>query len=1044
MADIAALRILVDASDADRAKASLDGLTGAGGRAEAVAGKLRSAFAQLGGVLGVGIGFRQVLRESIESQYAMAQLEAAVRSTGMAAGFTAQRLREQALALQQVTTFSHEAVEAAQAVLLLNENLKGVQFKQATLLAADLSARMGTDVAGAAKLLGRALQDPAMATMALNRAGLVFSMGEMEMMKQMMKAGDLAGAQARMLDLLTAKLAGSAVAARETLGGALAGLKNTLGDLMEVSKQGASGLIGTIEALTRALRGNAEAIRDTGLALGVMAGALTAVKVGGFLASVSGATAVLAALKTTAVGLVGFNLSAWLAGSGAAAATAATGFAALGTAVSAAALAAAPWLVLAGAFALLVEAIKNARREMGLIGDESAASVGGGLTAAGAPTRVMDAIAYRRAHGVEPARKLYSDIYGTGTRAGPENMGDTQKYDALIRERQTEVQRQTALNAAHDQGATALARLNAQYDAAKQRAEDAKEYRGQQLGQLNAITDAELRAKLVGIDLANMDAQLATKAEDATRKLTALADAQLAATRVGKIPEAAVAAENRDRQLTQLNAETDGMRRLAEARQRGVGAEEAMRVTLAGERAAREALTQAEQQSLVLTTKEVTEITKVAEAHEKARIALDKTTKDTTDKMDEGTKVMLRDIQRAFASFFQGLLEDGLSSFRSLTDAFRQMLDKMVANIAAAKLQEKMMSLVPVSTGGTATGSGNVGAGVFGGIAGFGVGYGLGHSIGGTGGVLAGTVGGAASGAMMGSMIAHGPGTLIGAAAGAIAGLVGGLLGVAQAARMAAEHFRALQDQLQQNLISIRAQVGAITQTEAALAQLHFAFEDLRAQANAALPGRGNEDERNRILDELNGLEAKRTAQLRAQAAAESQFAMEDLTVRMLRATGQDEAATMAALRLQHERERQDAVTNNTSETYRNTLALVQAAEETAALNGTLQDALRNTPAGFRVEGYTWMYREPRQDFPGTPPPVPPLPPHPIPDGGGRDITPMTVVQFRLGAGAITVVSSSGESPEDLARKVVRGIRSLAASTGGLNTKASRALDNIQ
>lgn len=256
MADVATLGLKVDASGAVRALKDFDNAADkaavSGTRLEKVTGHIKTAMAGLAGAAIVGV-FYKTVQETIAAQHAMAQLEAAVRSTGGAAGYTAQQLHEMSVAMMRRTTFSDETVKAAQAVLLLNENLRGLDFERTLQLSADLATRMGTNMADAAKLLGRALQDPAMATMALNRAGIVFDMSQTNMLKAMMKVNDTAGAQAMMLTLLEKKLSGSAAAARDTLGGALAALGNAWGDLFEVSERSTQGTVDGINAITRAL-----------------------------------------------------------------------------------------------------------------------------------------------------------------------------------------------------------------------------------------------------------------------------------------------------------------------------------------------------------------------------------------------------------------------------------------------------------------------------------------------------------------------------------------------------------------------------------------------------------------------------------------------------------------------------------------------------------------------------------------------------------------------------------------------------------------------
>jgi hypothetical protein len=238
-ADVATLGIKVDASGAITQLGAVEGAVGS----------LKAAFISMAGILGLGLGLREIVTASVDAQRSFAQLEAGVRSTGMAAGFTATQLHEQAMAMQELTSFSHDAIEKTQSIFLLFQDLKGVQFQQATQAAADLAARMGTDVPDAARQLGKALEAPATGLLMLRRAGIVFTDQQTEQIKTMAKAGDLLGAQTIILDLLTQKVGGSAAALRDTLGGALSNLKNQLVDFIEVSKDGSSGTIAFINTI---------------------------------------------------------------------------------------------------------------------------------------------------------------------------------------------------------------------------------------------------------------------------------------------------------------------------------------------------------------------------------------------------------------------------------------------------------------------------------------------------------------------------------------------------------------------------------------------------------------------------------------------------------------------------------------------------------------------------------------------------------------------------------------------------------------------------
>jgi hypothetical protein len=256
--DMATLAIQVDGDRAIQTvqhfgKAAEESATATELLTEAAEG-LESGMSKLRTVVGLGLFGAEFVRDTIAAQDSMAQLQAGVRSTGGAAGFTADQLRKQAYEMEELTTNTHTAVEATQSILLLFQNLSGKQFEEAEMATANLAARLKTDMPDAARQLGRALEDPAQGLLALRRAGIVFSEGQREMLKDMVLAGNQAQAQTIILDELNRRLEGSAVAARDTLGGALKGVIHDFDNLFEVTREGSSPVISTLNTIGEGLR----------------------------------------------------------------------------------------------------------------------------------------------------------------------------------------------------------------------------------------------------------------------------------------------------------------------------------------------------------------------------------------------------------------------------------------------------------------------------------------------------------------------------------------------------------------------------------------------------------------------------------------------------------------------------------------------------------------------------------------------------------------------------------------------------------------------
>lgn len=210
-----------------------------------------AAFAGVGVALAAGI-----IKNTIEAERVQAQLAAALKSTGGAAGLTQDQLNGMAGELQKVTTFGDEAINSAQALLLTFTKIGGDVFPQAIEAAADMATALGTDLADATKQLGKALNDPLKGISALGRAGVQFSEAQKAMIEDMVEAGRVADAQRIILAELETQFGGSAAAARDTLGGALEAAKNAFGDLLEgdTGSEGIKGTKAAIEQLTATMQ----------------------------------------------------------------------------------------------------------------------------------------------------------------------------------------------------------------------------------------------------------------------------------------------------------------------------------------------------------------------------------------------------------------------------------------------------------------------------------------------------------------------------------------------------------------------------------------------------------------------------------------------------------------------------------------------------------------------------------------------------------------------------------------------------------------------
>lgn len=223
-------------------KKQTDGATPSLGRFENASNKAKNGISgmrsELAGLVTIGtavLALNKFIAATVELENVQAQLAAGLKSTAGASGQTIESLNAHAAALQNLTTFSDEAVGAAQGIFLTFTKISGDVFPAATAAATDLATRMGGDLNGAALQLGKALNDPIRGVSMLGRAGVQFSAEQRGVIANFVETNQLAKAQAVILGELTTQFGGSAAAARNTLGGSLAGLRNAFDNLFEVT-----------------------------------------------------------------------------------------------------------------------------------------------------------------------------------------------------------------------------------------------------------------------------------------------------------------------------------------------------------------------------------------------------------------------------------------------------------------------------------------------------------------------------------------------------------------------------------------------------------------------------------------------------------------------------------------------------------------------------------------------------------------------------------------------------------------------------------------
>jgi len=198
-----------------------------------------SMTAATGGIAALGLGLGYAVSEAADAETTLAQLDQMVANVGANAGVTSPHLQALATDIQQTAGFSDEAVMSGESMVLMFQNVRNVAgqpiFDRVIRDAADLarSPAFNGDVAGAARTLGRAIDDPTAGFGRLRRAGIQLTEAQQEVISSLQESGDLEGAQAELLDVVEEKVNGLAAAYGETLAGSLDRTKEKLGENAE-------------------------------------------------------------------------------------------------------------------------------------------------------------------------------------------------------------------------------------------------------------------------------------------------------------------------------------------------------------------------------------------------------------------------------------------------------------------------------------------------------------------------------------------------------------------------------------------------------------------------------------------------------------------------------------------------------------------------------------------------------------------------------------------------------------------------------------------
>lgn len=205
----------------------------------------------VGGALaltGVGVGLAVLTQQlvkgigvAIDSEVSMKTLEAQIRATGGAAGYTAEQLDTMARSIARSTLDSTEGVRESIQSLLSFTNISSSMFEDVVRKAQDAAIVTGKSTKTVVSQLGKILDDPINNLETLKELRLSIAPEEKEAIKNLQSEGRLYEAQSIILEKVAKRYGDVARAQADTLAGDLDTVNQQWTELFETLGRGSSG-----------------------------------------------------------------------------------------------------------------------------------------------------------------------------------------------------------------------------------------------------------------------------------------------------------------------------------------------------------------------------------------------------------------------------------------------------------------------------------------------------------------------------------------------------------------------------------------------------------------------------------------------------------------------------------------------------------------------------------------------------------------------------------------------------------------------------------
>jgi hypothetical protein len=213
-----------DDKEIKKAIRGLEGLRNDATKSQSAFAGFSKSMLGVGAAIGVGFAafntltsvFGDVIAEAQEAIKVNAATAQIIKATGGAAQVTAEQVADLSQSLSEQIAVDDELIQSSANLILTFKNVanqgEGLAaiFDRTVLAAQDLSAAGFGDAESAAKMLGKALNDPERGLTALSRAGVTFSQQQKEQIRTLTEGGEVLKAQQLILAEVESQVGGVA------------------------------------------------------------------------------------------------------------------------------------------------------------------------------------------------------------------------------------------------------------------------------------------------------------------------------------------------------------------------------------------------------------------------------------------------------------------------------------------------------------------------------------------------------------------------------------------------------------------------------------------------------------------------------------------------------------------------------------------------------------------------------------------------------------------------------------------------------------------